>query len=94
MRSPISKIPRRRCGADAILLRPARRPTSPAAFAAILLPALLLSAGCLRTHHVEHSRIVTTGLTADGRLTHTDDGHVSERSWHGPWLAQPDQARP
>ena len=56
--------------------------------------ALLGLSGCLSTHHVEYHRVATTGVAPDGTVQTTRQGKESERNWHGPWVLQPDRARP
>jgi hypothetical protein len=50
--------------------------------------------GCLATRHVEGSRIVTVEVDHGGGLQVREQAEVSERSWRGPWIVQPDRASP
>jgi len=54
----------------------------------------LVLGGCLSTRHVEHSRVVTTGIGPNGCLSYTNEATHNERCWKGPWPAQPERARP
>jgi hypothetical protein len=55
--------------------------------------AALGLAGCLSTHHEEYAATATWGA-GPGGVEATRDGTHSTRDWQGPWLAQPDRARP
>jgi hypothetical protein len=60
----------------------------------ILLCLGLAASGCLQTQHVEYHHAVQTGIAPDGHLQHTSQTELNERSWHGPWLGQPESLRP
>jgi hypothetical protein len=50
--------------------------------------------GCMSTRHVESSRVVTAGLDTSGPYTTPCQFNQDARSWHGPWVCQPERARP
>jgi hypothetical protein len=50
--------------------------------------------GCLRTRHVEESHYTNCGPGPDGQPSSCSHSTHAERSWCGPWLVQPDRARP
>ncbi len=57
----------------------------------IAVAALILvgSAGCIQARHVEHYSAVSAGLSTDGAVTLTQQVSHEDRTWTGPWLAQP-----
>jgi hypothetical protein len=56
---------------------------------------LLVSlAGCMRTYRVEQYSSVNAGIASDGSTSVASHVNREERSWTGPWVVQPDQARP
>ncbi len=63
-------------------------------YAVGLLCLSLGVSGCMHTQHVEYHQATQTGISSDGHLQHTNQAELNERSWHGPWLGQPDSLRP
>jgi hypothetical protein len=60
-----------------------------------VLAILLMSiTGCIRTYRAEQYSSVNSSLNSDGTASLTRQANHEERSWTGPWLAQPDSIRP
>jgi hypothetical protein len=63
---------------------------------ALAVSALLLVglSGCLKTYRVEQHSVTAAGIQSDGTATFANHSDREERQWSGPWVTQPDRARP